>query len=30
MKKINEIVEEDENFKVLLEEFSNKITSLKE
>jgi len=30
MKKINEVVEEDENFKVLLEEFSNKITSLKE
>ena len=27
MKKINEIVENDENFKVLMEEFSNKITS---
>lgn len=27
MKKINEMVENDENFKVLLEEFSNKITS---
>jgi len=29
MKKINEIVDNDENFKVLLEEFANKITSLK-
>jgi chromosomal replication initiator protein len=29
MKKIHEIIEEDENFKVLLEELSNKITSLK-
>jgi len=27
MKKINEIVDNDENFKVLLEEFANKITS---
>ena len=27
MKKINELVENDENFKVLLEEFANKITS---
>jgi chromosomal replication initiator protein len=27
MKKINELVDNDENFKVLLEEFSNKITS---
>ncbi len=27
MKKINEMVENDENFKVLLEDFSNKITS---
>ncbi len=27
MKKINELVENDENFKVLLEEFTNKITS---
>jgi len=30
MKKINELLENDENFKVLLEEFSNKITSQKE
>ncbi|HHD81867.1 MAG TPA: chromosomal replication initiator protein DnaA [Campylobacterales bacterium] len=30
MKKINEQLEEDENFKVLLEEFSNKITSKEE
>ncbi len=28
MKKINELVENDENFKVLLEEFANKITSI--
>jgi len=27
MKKINELVQDDENFKVLMEEFSNKITS---
>ena len=27
MKKINELVDNDENFKVLLEEFANKITS---
>ena len=27
MKKINEIIEQDENFKVLLEELSNKIHS---
>jgi len=29
MKKINEMIEKDENLKVLLEEFSNKVTSLK-
>jgi chromosomal replication initiator protein len=27
MKKINEIVDNDENFKVVLEEYANKITS---
>ena len=29
MKKINEMIEKDENLKVILEEFSNKVTSLK-
>jgi len=29
MKKINEMIDKDENLKVLLEEFSNKVTSLK-